>query len=40
LVHYAGYGVEAIFAVSGVALVIYASIIVTAIYRGAWRPKA
>jgi putative MATE family efflux protein len=40
LVHYAGYGVEAIFAVSGVALVIYACIIVTAIYRGAWRPKA
>jgi len=40
LVHYAGFGIEAIFAVSSLALVIYAGIIVTAIYRGAWRPKA
>ncbi|CAI8186154.1 MAG: putative FMN/FAD exporter YeeO [Alphaproteobacteria bacterium] len=40
LVNYLGYGLNAVFIVTVVALVLYAGIISAAVFNGAWRPKS
>lgn len=40
LVNYMGYGLNAVFAVTVVALALYAGIISFAVFNGAWRPKS
>jgi Na+-driven multidrug efflux pump len=39
LVNYLGYGLNAVFTVTVVALALYAGIISIAVFNGAWRPK-
>ncbi len=40
LVHHFGFGLNAVFITSVIALVLYAGIISLAVFNGAWRPKA
>ena len=40
LVNYLGFGLNAVFAVTVVALALYAGIISIAVFNGAWRPKS